>query len=345
MLYLTTRDKFDTHTAYRALREDRAPNGGFYLPFRMPVFSAEELAQLKKKSFGQNAAEILEHFFGCGLSGWDVEFAIGRYPVKLTALGQRIWSGELWHNQEGCYTHLERALCDRICPDNVGKPIPSWLKIAVRIAVLFALYGEMLRGCAVEAGKTFDVALPTGDFSAAIAVWYARQMGLPVENIVCGCNENSGVWDLLHIGELRTDAAVVTTATPDADFAVPAELERLICAALGTTEAQRYTEICARGGLYATRPGMLDILRRGMYAAVVSSQRLMGLIPSVYRTSGYLLDPYTALAYGGLQDYRAKTGTHRTALLMADRSPLRDKSLVCAATGFSEKELKSKLEL
>ena len=54
MLYLTTRDKFDTHTAYRALREDRAPNGGFYLPFRMPVFSAEELAQLKNKSFGQS---------------------------------------------------------------------------------------------------------------------------------------------------------------------------------------------------------------------------------------------------------------------------------------------------
>jgi threonine synthase len=344
MLYLTTRDKFDTHTAYRAMREDRAPNGGFYLPFRMPVFTGEELAQLKSKSFGQNVAEVLELFFGCGLSGWDVEFAIGRYPVKLTALGQRIWAGELWHNQENSYAHLERALCDRICPDLLGKPVPSWMKIAVRIAALFALYGEMLRGCAVEPEKTFDIALPAGDFSAAMAVWYTRQMGLPVENIICGCNENSAVWELLHIGELRTDAAAVKTATPEADIGVPDELERLVCAALGAVEAQRYVEICGRGGVYSPRPGMLDPLRKGMYGAVVSGERLLGLIPSVYRTGGYVLDPYSALAYGGLQDYRAKTGTHRTALLLCDRSPLCDRALVCAATGFSEKELKSRLE-
>lgn len=343
MLYLTTRDKFDTHTAYRALHEDRAPNGGYYLPFRMPVYTAEQLAALKKKNFGQTVAEVLEHFFSCGLSGWDVEFAIGRYPAKLTALSQRIWAGELWHNQEGNYAHLERALSERICEDIAGKPIPSWLKIGVRIAVLFALYGEMLRAGAVEPEKTFDVALPTGDFSGAMAVWYARQMGLPVENIICGCNDNSSVWDLLHIGELRTDAAVVTTVTPDADIAVPAELERLICGTLGADEVLRYCEICGRGGIYAPRPGMLDTLRKGMYGAVVSSDRLEALIPSVYRTSGYILDPYTGLAYGGLQDYRAKTGTHRMALLLSDRSPVCDKAFVCRVTGFSEKELKSKL--
>lgn len=344
MLYLTTRDKFDTHTAYRAMREDRAPNGGFYLPFRMPAYTQDDLSQMKSKSFGQNVAEVMEGFFACGLSSWDVEFAIGRYPVKLTALGQRIWAGELWHNQENSYSHLERALCDRICPELFGKPIPSWLRIAVRISVLFALYGEMLRGCAVETGNTFDVALPTGDFSTAMAVWYARQMGLPVENIVCGCNENSAVWDLLHIGELRTDAAPISTTTPAADFAVPAELERLICGTLGAVEAQRYVEICDRGGVYHPRPGMLETLRKGMYGAVVSGERMMGLIPSVHRTGGYILDSYAALAFGGLQDYRAKTGTHRTALLICDRSPLCDKKLVCAATGFSEKELKSKLE-
>jgi threonine synthase len=89
---------------------------------------------------------------------------------------------------------------------------------------------------------------------------------------------------------------------------------------------------------------MLETLRKGMYGAVVSGERMMGLIPSVHRTGGYILDPYAALAFGGLQDYRAKTGTHRTALLICDRSPLCDKKLVCAATGFSEKELKSKLE-
>lgn len=344
MLYITTRDKFDTFTEAHALRKSRAANGGLFLPFRMPAFSNEEIGALKNKSFGQTVAETLNAFFFCGMTGWDVEFAIGRYPAKLTGMNHRIWIAELWHNQSWEYAKLERSLSERICPDNMGREIPSWVRIAIRIAVLFAVYGEMLRADSGLAGKTFDAAVPTGDFSAAMALWYARSMGLPVGNIVCGCNENSAVWDLLHIGEFRTDTPVETTTTKEADIAVPEELERLIHATLGIPETQRYCEICGRGDIYSPRAGMLEPLRKGMFSAVVSQTRLEGLIPSVYHTSGCILSPYTALAYGALQDYRAKTGESRTALLLADKNPVCDGKLVASAMGISEGELKTKLQ-
>lgn len=341
MLYVTTRDKFDAFTVHRAMGEDRAPNGGLYLPFRMPCLAADELSALREKSFGQCVAELLNGFFCAGLSGWDVEFSIGKNPVKLVSMNHRILIGELWHNQQWDYTHLERVLSERLC----GRKQPSgWMRIAVRIAVLFGVYGEMLRIGSIEPKKEFDVALPTGDFSAAMAVWYARQMGLPVANIICACNENSALWDLMHLGEVRTDVTKIDTVTPLADHALPEELERLVFGTLGVAENLRFCEICGRGGVYTPRPGMLETLRKGMFSAVVSQARLEATIPSVYRTGGYILGPYTALAYGGLLDYRAKTGESRTALLLSDRSPVCDAAFVAGTMEISERELKAKLD-
>lgn len=341
MLYLTTRDKFDTFTVPHVLRSSRADNGGYYLPFRLPIYTAEELTDLQEIGFGQCVAEVLNSFFSCGITGWDVEFAIGRYPVKLKSMNQRIWVGELWRNQEGDYAYVEQTLADIL---GCKGEIPSWVRIAIRIAALLSTYAQMLKEGALTAAQSFDVALPTGDFTAVMAVWYARQTGLPIANIVCGCNENSAVWELLHLGQLRTDTQVVNTALTAVDVAVPEELERLIHGALGVEEVLRYCEVAQNGGVFSPRPGMLDALRTGFFAAVVSSSRLEALIPSVYRTSGYVMGPYTAIAYGAVQDYRAKTGESREVLIFADRSPARDSAFVAQGMNIFPLELEELLK-
>ncbi len=343
MLYITTRDKYDASTTPKSLRSDRGADGGLYLPFRMPEFAAEELDALVSGSFGQTVAEILNLFFSCRLTGWDVEFCIGRYPVKVTDIKQRIFVAELWHNTENCYSRIENALSERVREARGEEKTTSWLRIAIRIAVLFGVYGELRRCGAVHAGDSFDVSLATGDYSAAMAVWYARHVGLPVANIICGCNENSAVWELLHLGEVRTDVNAVKTTTPEADIGLPAELERLISGTLGQAEAIRYSNTCAEGGIYAPKPGMLETLRNGMFAAVVSTERLMGLIPNVYRTVDYILGPYSALAYGGLLDYRTKNKEARTAVLLADKNAVCDGVLTAEAMGITLPQLKEKL--
>lgn len=341
MLYLTTRDKFDTFTVPHVLRSSRASNGGFYLPFRLPIYTAEELSDMQDMGFGQCIAQVLNNFFSCKITAWDVEFAVGRYPVKLKSMNQRIWAGELWHNQENDYACAERALADKLgC---MGE-IPSWVRIAIRIAFLLSTYAQMQKEGTVSPVQPIDVALPTGDFTAVMAVWYARQMGLPIANIVCGCNENSAVWELLHLGELHTDAQVVNTGLSAANIAVPEELERLIHGTLGVGEVLRYREIAENGGVFSPGTGMLDTLRAGLFAAVVSQSRLEALIPSVYRTSGYVMSPYTALAYGAMQDYRAKTGESREVLILADRSPARDSDFVSRGMNISRQELEELLK-
>lgn len=333
MLYVTTRNNRDAFTAQRALRENRGPDGGMYLPFHMPKFSQTEIETLAEKSFNQCVAEILNLLFNTKLTSWDIDFCIGRYPVRLETLRHRIIIAETWHNPEWNYERLVKNLVDHLCNDYA---VPTdWAKIAVRIAVLFGIFGELKRAGIPAA----DVAAVSGDFSAPISVWYARQWGLPVGNIVCCCNENKSLWDLICHGQLRTDVLSIPTAIPDADAALPDDLERLIYECGGISEVQHYQEACRRGRMYCPNDMMLRKLRNGLYVSVVSSQRIQTTIPSVYRTHNYLLSPYPALAYAGLLDYRAKTGETRHAVVLAERSPVYDGAMVAGAIGISVEEL------
>jgi threonine synthase len=327
MLYVTTRNEHNAYTAHRAIHTPKGTDGGEFVPFRMPEFTSEEIAALQEKSFGQCVADMLNRFFSCGITGWDVEFVAGRHAAKLKALPHRVMVAELWHNVDGSYDHLEAALARRIIDS--GDAPNSWVRIVIRLSVLAGLYGMMLREGYITNNQVFDVAVPTGDFTMAMSVWYLRRMGFPVANIICCCNDNSAVWDLMRHGEMKTVSMVKHTVTPLVDSNIPAQLERLISAALGTKEACRYHEVCNDGKVYAPPVGTLETLRKGIQASVVSDQRICSDIPNVYRTGAYLMGPYTALAYGGLMDYRSVSGLSRPALLLADRSVLCDAAFVC----------------
>lgn len=331
MLYLTTRNKHDAYTTAHVLAADRGPNGGMYMPFRMFRLSAEEVMQLKDKTFSQCLAETLNRFFGCGLTMWDVEFAVGRYPVKTIIISSKLQVAQLWHNQNGVYTWLESTLARMVCGTLPAQGIPGWVRIAIRIAVLTGVFGELLRQGAVDAANPIDVAVAAGDFEEPVSVWYARQMGLPIGEIICSCEENSAAWELLHFGTARVDGDM------------PRNLELLICSTLGAEEACRYVAQCEKGGVYALRPEQTETLRSGMFAAVISGHRFRNTVLNVFRTNGYICGPQTAMAYGGVQDYRAKTGENRSALLIAQYDPADDAGSIAEALGITEAQLREKM--
>ena len=172
-----------------------------------------------------------------------------------------------------------------------------------------------------------------------MALWYARRMGLPIGTILCGCNENGMVWELLHRGEADTDVLAVRTTTPEADFALPPNLERLIHGALGQEEALRYWWSCTEGSNYTVSEIDMTSLSGGMFAAVVSMDRIATIISSVYRTNRYVLEPYGALAYGALSDYRARTGAVGQALVLTEKSPACAADLVAKYLHISPEEI------
>lgn len=305
MLYVTTREKNDAYTANRTILDDFGPDGGAYLPFRMPFFTKEQLVEMAGKSFGQNVADMLNLFFSSGLTAWDVDSAIGKNPVKVVSVGNKIQCAQLWQNLDGSYDKLEKILAAMICEKaHEEAKVTSWLRIAIRVAVLFATFAQL------QLQENVDVSIPVEDFSLPMAVWYGRNMGLPIGRILCGCCENDSVWDLLHLGEMKMEQ--------ESEYR---EVERLVHATLGLGEAKRFADISRRGGSYKLLDTESKALSEGMFASVISQERVKSVIPSVYRTNSYTLDQDSATGYAALMDYRAKTGSNRDALLLEDAAP------------------------
>ncbi len=344
MLYVTTRVSQDAFTANRALTENRCPEGGFFVPIRMPRYDQQQIAGLAEKSFSQNMADNLNLFFGTKLDGFGLEFGIGRYAVKLVPLSGKITVAESWHNPTWRFDRLiggvEKVIRQS---DQINKEPSDWLSIAARIAVLFGIYGELLKNGTLKLHQKLDIAVPSGNFSALMAAWYARSCGLPIGTIVCCCNENSNLWNLLHKGEIRTDVPVSATHTPDCDYTVPTDLERLIFGALGRRETARFCETCRTGGVYALESEQMNRLREDLFVSVVSSKRMASTIPNLYKTTGFLADPYTALAYSGLTDYRASAGEGRLGLILSEESPAFSLQLIAEAMNISPAEVKELL--
>lgn len=346
MLYVTTRSVRDVFTAPCTMRDDRGTDGGLYVPFRFPDLGEAYLDTLKEKSFGQCVADVLNQFFACRLTGWDVDCAIGRSSCRLTLLNRRIAVAETWHTQQWDFDWTLHRLSAAVRGDEDYQKIPTaWLSMAIRIAVAFALYGEMCRSGCLEAGQEIDAAVASGDFSAPMAFWYARKMGLPVNTVISVSNENSGPWDLFYHGQLHTDGIAVSTNTPAGDLVLPPDLERLISAVLGCEETAHYRKACCAGRLYTVTDEQAAQLRQGMFAVVVSGKRMKDIISSVLKTHDYLLDPYGALAYGGLMDFRARTGEVRPVLLLTEKSPGCSATVVAEALGITPDRLRQQFHL
>ena len=341
MLYVTTRTKNETYTAARALAEDRSPDGGLFVPLRLPNFDKGEIRHLGKKSFSQNVAEILNLFFGTRLDSWSVEFAVGRYPVKLASLTGRETVAETWHNPAWKYTRMARGIEKAILQSDRISPEPSdWLMVASRIAVLFGIFGELI---ADGTELPVDLAVPNGDFSGPAAAWYAREMGLPIGNILCCCNDNNGTWRLLHKGEIRTDGAPLPTPVPNCDHVVAKDLERLVSATLGTNAAVKFAQACDNANTFYLEPEQLGSLRKGMYAPVTGFRRLESAVCNLYQNWRYLPDPATALCYSGILDYRSVTGEGRKVLIISEESPGFSLEFLCKCLGLSPWELKKRM--
>lgn len=340
MLYTTTRNNTDTFTAQRVLISRRSPDGGQFIPFRLPTFSWEELVRMSEWNVNSRMAVILNQLFGTHVSGYDLDLRIGRNGVRMQQLGQRLVVAECWHNPQWTFWGMKKELSQVIAAGREDVELTGWADTGIRIAVLFGLLGELIRNGITAPGKPVDISVVSGNFFAPMAAWYARGMGLPIGNIVCCCNDNGALWDFICHGQLRMDGVTKQTFVEEADIQVPDGLEQLIALYGGPSEAERFAECFRTGNTYYLDDNLLNRMRKGIYATVSSERKILSTVSGVFSAHQYVLAPSSALAYAGLQDYRARTGISRLALIMTDKSSILETDVIADIIGISAEEMK-----
>lgn len=322
--------------------ETRAPDGGLYLPARIPALSKEEVTALLAKSGAENVAEILNRFFGTKLTARQIGRILKGDAVSARRMSHRIVFSELWQRTGESWEEVLANLAELISGE-AGIGTGTWLRVAAKVAFLFASVAQLRQSGDMSHEERADLFVMSGDLIGLFAGWYAMQMGLPLGNVVCCCNENSALWDLLNRGLIKLDARPIETGTPECDHAVPPGLELLIYAALGEGEAERFVEQLGKGGTYFLNGEQQRHLKQGLDAFVVSARRLGSVIANLYKTNGYVLCPYNALIYSGLMNYRSHTRRRCVAMILSTKSPLTVLDRLAPLVGEETEALRRKI--
>lgn len=286
------------------------------MPETVPRLSGEEIRNLGKLPENGAFVRLLDMYLDLGITAWDLDFSVGRRWVRARELDRRTVLVQCWHNPEGELSYILRFLSERL-----GCSCGFWAKTCVKLAVMGMLLSRM------EQEET-DLAVLSGDFSGVLAGMYLKQMGFPVGKIICCCNENNSPWELVHLGQLRTDGVCEKTRTPLADVVLPMGLEHLLYCLGGPKPAVEYAKVSYMGLTYEPEQSLLRQMQRALFVGVTSESRLTLTLTGVLKNYDCLLSPYTAILYAGVQDYRSKAGENRRALLLSERSPEPDSDTI-----------------
>ena len=195
-------------------------------------------------------------------------------------------------------------------------------RLAPQIIYYFYAYLTMLSTGEISAGDAVNFSVPTGNFGNILAGYYAKQMGLPINKLLCASNKNNVLFDFLTTGTYDRSREFFVTMSPSMDILISSNLERLLYHISGENPSvvPMLMGQLASNGQYtlpeAMRKNLTDFV--GGYA---TEKETAEAIRAVFATSDYLIDPHTAVAYAVWQQYQKETGDKTPTVVVSTASP------------------------
>ena len=208
---------------------------------------------------------------------------------------------------------------------NIGRLVPQ-------IVYYVYAYTRLLAHGEIEDGETINITVPTGNFGNILAAFYAKQMGLPVDKLICASNENKVLFDFFTTGTYDRNREFTLTNSPSMDILISSNLERLIYRIAGN-DAVKNEKLMAdlkETGVYEITPEMKDGLKDfvGGYA---TEENTLAAIADLYDKTGYVIDTHTAVASYVYNQYRKNTGDNKKTVIASTASPFKFTRSVMAA--------------
>ena len=182
-------------------------------------------------------------------------------------------------------------------------------------------------------GVSFCV--PTGNFGNVYAAHLARRLGLPIERLVIGTNENDILARYFGSGDMAI-APVRATLSPSMDIQVASNFERLLFDLYdrdGASVAQAIGDFRVTGAL--PKDERVWHRARALFSAHrVDDVATLATIADTYRRTGRLIDPHTAVAVAAARSEIGHRGGRGPIVALATAHPAKFPDAVERATGI-----------
>lgn len=194
----------------------------------------------------------------------------------------------------------------------------NWARVLAQVVYYFYAWARISEETGSE---ELDVSVPTGNFGDIFAGYIARQMGLPIHQLILATNANSILSRFINNGDYSS-AAVHQSLSPSMDIQVASNFERYlyylyhkdaaaVCAAMDRFKQTGRLEFTAE---------QIATVQQTFRAATIDDAETLLTIGNFYKETGYILDPHTAVGVAAGRKIRSA-----------------DQPLVCLATAHPAK--------
>ena len=198
---------------------------------------------------------------------------------------------------------------------NIGRLVPQ-------IVYYVYAYAKLLAHEEIADGEKVNVVVPTGNFGNILAAYYAKQMGVPVDRLICASNENKVLFDFFHSGTYDKNRQFMLTSSPSMDILISSNLERLIYVITGEDcgKTKAFMEELKEKGSYQITPEMQRRLC-DFASGYATQEQTAAQIHRVWKETGYVLDTHTAVASHVCCEYQKETGDSTKCVVASTASP------------------------
>lgn len=208
---------------------------------------------------------------------------------------------------------------------NIGRLVPQ-------VVYYVYAYAQLLAKGEIQDGEKINVVVPTGNFGNILAAFYAKNMGIPIEKLICASNDNKVLYDFFETGCYDRNRDFILTTSPSMDILISSNLERLIYRIAGN-DAEKNAEfmkaLTSEGKYEIT--GEMKAQLKDFYGNYATEAETADVIKEVYSKANYVLDTHTAVAAKVYKKYKADTKDDTKTVIASTASPYKFSRSVMSA--------------
>jgi len=235
-----------------------------------------------------------------------------------TVLEDNVWNLALEGNFDDCQNIVKASFNDQSFLAGKVQLVAvnsiNWARIVAQIVYYF--YAALALG---SPHKKVSFSVPTGNFGDIFAGYLAKNMGLPVEQLIIATNENDVLHKVVKQGIYKR-SELHHTLSPSMDISISSNFERLLFDAYNKDGEKINALMQQFGGQgIELNEGALKFVRATFDSAAINDAATCRLIADVYAHTGYVLDPHSATGVGAARECRKNSA--ETIISLATAHP------------------------